>query len=84
MNFSKQSLLGKKYFLNLFVCFFSNRNALNVLKDDLLVKIEEFSKYEKEFYLIKINYIKYSEQEILREEVDSLQTVKGRLQSRLK
>jgi len=64
--------------------FFSNRNALNVLKDDLLVKIEEFSKYEKEFYLIKINYIKYSEQEILREEVDSLQTVKGRLQSRLK
>ncbi|CAF1286084.1 unnamed protein product [Adineta steineri] len=43
------------------------KNALNVLKDDLLVKIEELS----------------NEQEILREEVNSLQTVKGRLQSRI-
>ncbi|UJR27296.1 hypothetical protein I4U23_008591 [Adineta vaga] len=43
------------------------KNALNVLKDDLLVKIEELS----------------NEQEMLREEVNSLQTVKGRLQSRI-
>ncbi|CAF1057017.1 unnamed protein product [Didymodactylos carnosus] len=43
------------------------KNALNVLKDDLLVKIEELS----------------SEQEILREEVISLQSVKTRLQLRI-
>jgi len=42
------------------------RNALNVLKDDLLVKIEELS----------------NEQEILREQVDSLQTVRTRLQTK--
>ncbi|CAF4474902.1 unnamed protein product [Rotaria socialis] len=43
------------------------KNALNVLKDDLLAKIEELS----------------NEQEMLREEVSSLQTVKNRYQSRI-
>jgi len=43
------------------------KNALNVLKDDLLMKIEELS----------------NEQEILREEVESLRTVKQRLQLKI-
>ncbi|CAF1037580.1 unnamed protein product [Rotaria sp. Silwood1] len=43
------------------------KNALNVLKDDLLAKIEELS----------------NDLEIAREEVDSLQTVRSRLQLRI-
>ncbi|CAF1455669.1 unnamed protein product, partial [Adineta steineri] len=62
------------------------KNALNVLKDDLLVKIEELSKNAlnvlKDDLLVKIEELS-NEQEILREEVNSLQTVKGRLQSRI-
>lgn len=42
------------------------RNALNIVKDDLIVKVDELT----------------SEQEILREEIKSLQAVKNRLKQR--
>ncbi|XP_076446416.1 C-Jun-amino-terminal kinase-interacting protein 4-like isoform X4 [Babylonia areolata] len=45
----------------------ATKNALNIVKDDLIAKVDELS----------------SEQEILREEINSLQTVKGRLQQRI-
>ncbi|XP_067663469.1 C-Jun-amino-terminal kinase-interacting protein 4-like isoform X5 [Haliotis asinina] len=45
----------------------ATKNALNIVKDDLIAKVDELS----------------SEQEILREEITSLQTVKGRLQLRI-
>ncbi|XP_041356753.1 C-Jun-amino-terminal kinase-interacting protein 4-like isoform X9 [Gigantopelta aegis] len=45
----------------------ATKNALNVVKDDLIAKVDELT----------------SEQEILREEINSLQTVKGRLQLRI-
>ncbi|KAK0060740.1 C-Jun-amino-terminal kinase-interacting protein 4, partial [Biomphalaria pfeifferi] len=45
----------------------ATKNALNIVKDDLIAKVDELS----------------SEQEILREEITSLQAVKGRLQLRI-
>ncbi|XP_059147421.1 C-Jun-amino-terminal kinase-interacting protein 4-like isoform X13 [Physella acuta] len=45
----------------------ATKNALNIVKDDLIAKVDELS----------------SEQEILREEINSLQAVKGRLQLRI-
>ncbi|XP_033743951.1 C-Jun-amino-terminal kinase-interacting protein 4-like isoform X5 [Pecten maximus] len=44
------------------------KNALNIVKDDLIAKVDELS----------------SEQEILREEITSLQAVKTKLQGRIK
>ncbi|XP_035828297.1 C-Jun-amino-terminal kinase-interacting protein 4 [Aplysia californica] len=45
----------------------ATKNALNIVKDDLIAKVDELS----------------SEQEILREEITSLQAVKSRLQLRI-
>ncbi|ESP04395.1 hypothetical protein LOTGIDRAFT_170786 [Lottia gigantea] len=45
----------------------ATKNALNIVKDDLIAKVDELS----------------GEQEILREEITSLQAVKGRLQLRI-
>ncbi len=42
-----------EYWKHLFDFFV--RNALNVLKDDLLVKIEELSKYDNQLFLLKEN-----------------------------
>ena len=44
-----------------------NRHALNVLKDDLIIRLDQFS----------------NEMVILREEIKSLQTVKASLQKRI-
>ncbi|XP_066992949.2 C-Jun-amino-terminal kinase-interacting protein 4 isoform X7 [Anabrus simplex] len=45
----------------------ATKNALNIVKDDLIVKVDELT----------------SEQEILREEIKSLHTLKNRLQQRI-
>lgn len=50
--------------VTLLSCF---RNALNIVKDDLIAKVDELS----------------SEQEILREEIRSLHELKTKLQSRV-
>lgn len=44
MNFWKQSIRKDIELQEIHILFFNYRNALNVLKDDLLVKIEELSK----------------------------------------
>lgn len=52
---------------NILEFFNLNRHALNVLKDDLIVRLDQFS----------------NEMVILREEIRSLQTVKACLQLRI-
>lgn len=72
MNYFKPSKSERDYefllffFLEFYYCIVS-RHALNVLKDDLIVRLDQFS----------------NEMVILREEIRSLQTVKACLQLRI-
>ncbi len=72
MNYYKQSMIFKKIKLRsrntlnyLLILFY--RHALNVLKDDLIARLDQFS----------------NEMVILKEEINSLQTVKACLQLRI-
>lgn len=68
MSSFKQSIFLKSCLKNFVILTFAiKRHALNVLKDDLIVRLDQFS----------------SEMLILREEIKSLQTVKAALQLRI-
>lgn len=62
------------------------RNALNVVKDDLIMKVDELTRYVK-FECNFTNFVNHpnvfpifcSEQEMFKEEIKSLQTLKSKL-----
>lgn len=62
-----QTIQSASYFLSL-SALCSNRNALNIVKNDLIAKVDELS----------------GDQEVLREEVEALRQSKNKVDARVK
>ena len=65
----------------------ATKNALNIVKDDLIAKVDELTRYFLWLFVINLQFISlchnFSEHEILREEIKSLQNVRSKLQQKI-